>query len=234
MAKILIIDDEPSFLKLLGSILGKAGHTIVSTESGAGAIKILKEGDPQSFQLVITDANMPEMNGYEAAVAIRTQFNLVTLPILMLTKKRNRQDVKKAVEVGITDYILKPINEPLLLQKIEEILTSGHQTIESKKVKLITPKDRDGLIHLPCQIESINEEEILILSPVKINEELVRYLDFPVLQSLGLQANQLQLENCERAVHDEAQKIFLFEASLKFQNLNEEQIKKIQKLVNEA
>src|SRR6185312_14457496 len=82
---------------------------------GEDALRLLSQ---KKFDLVITDAMMPKMTGLDLVRTIRRNPSFQHLPILMLTRKSDRSDVQKALEAGITDYVLKPIDEHLLLDKV--------------------------------------------------------------------------------------------------------------------
>jgi len=100
--RILLVDDEPAILKLLTSILRKAEFEVQTAPTPHDALDSLGHG---FFDLVITDAIMPTTSGYDFVRTVRKHPLYGDVPILMLTKKRNREDVKLAVEVGVTDYV---------------------------------------------------------------------------------------------------------------------------------
>jgi DNA-binding response OmpR family regulator len=116
--RVLVVDDEPAILQFLNVLLTRSGCKVTMAESAVEARKMLDQ-DPKGFDCVITDAIMPEVTGYDFVTALRSDPKFVALPILMLTRKRHRKDVKLAVEAGVTDYVLKPIDDALLLEKLK-------------------------------------------------------------------------------------------------------------------
>jgi DNA-binding response OmpR family regulator len=120
--RLLVVDDEPAMLGILEHLLKRAGCEITLCDSGAKAIDILSAAP---FDCVLTDAAMPGMSGYDLVREIRGRLGMTTFPVLMLTRKRHREDLKLAVEVGATDYVFKPIDEALLLEKIETCLRNS-------------------------------------------------------------------------------------------------------------
>jgi two-component system, sensor histidine kinase ChiS len=113
---LLVIDDEPLVLKVVKSVLTQKNYKVTTCEKSLNGLKLMSK---KSFDCVITDILMPNLSGYELVKSIRKNPKYATLPILMLTRKRNREDIKKAVDAGATDYILKPIDEALFLEKVE-------------------------------------------------------------------------------------------------------------------
>jgi len=106
-------------------ILTRAKYRVELCSTAKDALLALSK---TPFDLVITDAMMPEMSGYDLAKAIRTQKAFQVLPILMLTGKKNRQDIKKALNAGVTDYVMKPVDEPLLLEKLKTLLRDSQDS----------------------------------------------------------------------------------------------------------
>ncbi|WP_044411701.1 two-component system response regulator [Thiomicrospira microaerophila] len=113
--KILVVDDDPITRITLTKVLERSGFEIFQADNGrAGLNQFIK----QHPQLVLMDALMPEMNGYEAITAIRNYEKDRAVPILMLTSLDDMESVDKAFEVGATDFVTKPINWSLLSQRV--------------------------------------------------------------------------------------------------------------------
>ena len=117
--RILAVDDDLQILKLIELILGTAGYEVVSTASPMTTLAFI---DSYDFDCIITDAIMPHMNGYDLVEAIRRHEKTEKTPIIMLTRKRTPVDVKQALAAGANDYIVKPIDDKILKQKIFEAL----------------------------------------------------------------------------------------------------------------
>jgi len=115
--RVLVVDDEPAILALLVQMLTRSRCTVTTAESANQAHTLLESGTAQ-FDCIITDAVMPGVSGYDFVTRLRKDPRFRELPVLMLTRKRHRKDVKLAVEAGVTDYVLKPIDEALLLEKL--------------------------------------------------------------------------------------------------------------------
>ena len=117
MINILIVEDEENILKLMQIRLKKSGFNVLSAVNGKEALEIIKSNN---ISLVIADIMMPVMDGYELVKNIRAD-NLV-IPIIMTTAKETIEDKKLGFELGIDDYMVKPINHEELLLRINAIL----------------------------------------------------------------------------------------------------------------
>lgn len=117
--KIIIAEDDENSFLLLDYILSEFKAEIIHTQTGEDTIQALKD-NPETC-LILMDIRMPGINGIEAAGFIR-QFN-TDVPIIAQTAIMFKDEEKvKALEVGCNDYILKPINQNLLLDKIKHLL----------------------------------------------------------------------------------------------------------------
>lgn len=120
---ILIIEDDPITRITLSKVLEKTGFSVILAENGRiGLNKFIKHNP----QLVLMDAMMPEMNGYETITAIRNYEKDRAVPILMLTSLDDLESVDHAFEVGATDFITKPINWSLLSQRVRYAVRTSH------------------------------------------------------------------------------------------------------------
>lgn len=118
--KILIVDDLSSMRKMTRNILRALGHkNVLEAANGEAALKVLKR---EPVDLVLTDWNMPVMNGLDFLKAIRADEKLKKLPVLMMTAEVTEQNVIDAVKAGITSYIIKPFTPAVLARKVNAIL----------------------------------------------------------------------------------------------------------------
>ena len=121
LPRILIVDDDKAALALVEKILHSDSCLVTSVETGQKALELLKTA-PAPYDLLIADAMMPEMDGYELVALVRTDAAILETPILMLTRLRQREDLKKALTAGATDYVMKPIDAPLLKEKVRRLV----------------------------------------------------------------------------------------------------------------
>jgi len=117
--KILIIDDFATLRMSLRSILEQLGYSeIDEAEEGQEAIGKLKEKD---YDLIISDIDMPLMNGFELLNHIKKDDNLKNIPIIFITAEAEREKIVEAIKAGLDAYITKPFSISTLQQKIETI-----------------------------------------------------------------------------------------------------------------
>jgi PAS domain S-box-containing protein len=119
--KVLLVEDNKINRLIAGKALEMLGTTYVEAINGIEAIEILKN---ESFDLILMDIQMPEMDGVEATKWIRNQMNIST-PIVALTANVFRQDIDSYLEIGMNDYIIKPFDEEDFLIKISENVKTG-------------------------------------------------------------------------------------------------------------
>ena len=122
--KILVVDDIESLRELLKAYLDRLGYTnIQEAEDGKLALEMLWAAHlaAKPFELVISDWNMPNLNGLELLEAIRQKEHWKTLPFLFLTTESEKDKVLSAAQRGASNYIVKPIDEPLLKEKLQKI-----------------------------------------------------------------------------------------------------------------
>ncbi len=117
--KILIVDDMSTMRRIVKSILNQLGFTnIEEAENGKQALAKLKA---EKFDFVVTDWNMPEMDGLELVKAIRSDDELKNIPVLMVTAEGKKENVIEALKAGVNNYIVKPFTPEVLKEKIEKI-----------------------------------------------------------------------------------------------------------------
>lgn len=106
--KILLVDDDIRNIYALTNVLEEEGLHCIAAENGKVALNLLQQN--HDIDLVLMDIMMPEMDGYEATIAIRQQDKFKSLPIIALTAKAMKGDKEKCLAVGMSDYVSKPIN----------------------------------------------------------------------------------------------------------------------------
>jgi CheY-like chemotaxis protein len=123
--EILIAEDDPLNRVLLATFLEEAGYRVGVAANGMQALKLIREGMPD---LVITDVNMPEMNGLELCRRLRSHHKLARIPIIMLSGLTEPTEILAGYAEGADDYIGKPIDLSVLGAKIEALLQRSRDT----------------------------------------------------------------------------------------------------------
>lgn len=117
---ILIVDDSPTMRRIIKNTLERIGYkNSIDASNGKEAIDMLKDNN---INFVITDWNMPEMNGLEFVTELRSQSEYENLPILMITTRGMKDDVLQAVQAGVNNYIVKPFTPETLEEKINKLI----------------------------------------------------------------------------------------------------------------
>ena len=119
--KILVVDDVASMRNVTKWILMVAEYTDVSQATdGVEALKLLKD---DSFDLIICDWEMPNMDGMELLLEVKKSEKLKDIPFLMLTSNTEKVKVNVAIKAGANDYVIKPIQPSVLIEKIKSCLS---------------------------------------------------------------------------------------------------------------
>lgn len=117
--KILVVDDFSTMRRIVRNILKQLGYTnIEEAEDGNAALTKLKL---DSYGLVISDWNMPNMTGIELLQNIRSDSALKGVPVLMVTAEAKQENVVAAIQSGVNNYIVKPFTAETLKEKIDKI-----------------------------------------------------------------------------------------------------------------
>ncbi|GAA0705440.1 two-component system chemotaxis response regulator CheY [Dyella sp. SG562] len=119
--KILVVDDFSTMRRIVRNLLVELGFTnalIQEADDGVNAMAVLKQ---QSFDMVVTDWNMPNMTGIDLLRAIRAEPALKGLPVLMVTAENNRDQIIAAAQAGVNGYIVKPFTAVTLKEKLDKI-----------------------------------------------------------------------------------------------------------------
>jgi len=117
--KFLIVDDFSTMRRIVRNLLKEIGHTDADeAEDGAIALNKLRNGN---FNFVVSDINMPNMNGFELLTEIKKDEKLKHLPVLMVTAEARKEDIVMAAQGGAAGYIVKPFTKATLEDKLANI-----------------------------------------------------------------------------------------------------------------
>lgn len=120
MAKILIVDDHSTSQRLMGFILQQKHHVVVAALNGRQALERLSE---QPFDLVITDINMPELNGIELLEHMRSNSQYCIIPVIILTGSVQDLDHSRAREAGAVAFLTKPVGSDEIIATVDQLLS---------------------------------------------------------------------------------------------------------------
>ncbi len=140
--KVLIIDDDPDILDVLNLTLSET-FNVISAPNGKEGLELVKTKNPD---IIITDYNMPVMDGLEFCRNLRKDVLLAHLPVIMLTGRGDTKDMVTGIESGVDDYLIKPFEPETLLARIRMILKRTNRSL-----------DANPLTHLPGNTSIMDE-----------------------------------------------------------------------------
>jgi len=130
--KILVVDDEPTFVKLISQTLTHGGYEVLAAGDGQEALRLLFANKPD---LVLLDVKMPKMDGWQTCSRIR---ELSDVPIVMLTgKQKSEEDIVRGLDYGADDYLIKPVGSRELVARVQAML---------RRAELPAPQDTERTI----------------------------------------------------------------------------------------
>ena len=150
VASILVVDDNPKFL---ADALPMYGYDVTVANDGLEALKILMN---KSFDLILLDVMMPNMDGWDTLKAIRNNKKTQYIPVIMITAVSEDQKVVSGLKIGADDYIVKPFILPNLLARVEAVLRRSKWQQEAQpkaektlnkdvNIDTLTPKEKEVL-----------------------------------------------------------------------------------------
>jgi len=117
--KVLVVDDFSTMRRIIKNLLRDLGFTNISeADDGSTALPMLQGGD---FEFVVTDWNMPGMQGIDLLKAIRADESLAHIPVLMVTAEAKKEQIIMAAQAGVNGYIVKPFTAATLKTKLDKI-----------------------------------------------------------------------------------------------------------------
>ncbi|MCX7627399.1 MAG: response regulator [Methylophilaceae bacterium] len=126
---VLIVDDEPPMRRLLCEYLEPEGYTVVTAQDGAEAWEILDRGTME-FDVLVTDRNMPRMNGLELLAKVKHDVRFKDLPVIFQTAHAAREEIVEGLRAGVYYYLAKPYDRLVLLALVAEAIEESRQRRE--------------------------------------------------------------------------------------------------------
>ncbi|MDM5188994.1 response regulator transcription factor [Bacillus sp. DX4.1] len=146
---ILVVEDDEEIQELIKQFLMTQNYIV---EIASDGLEGMKQFNKQSFDLILLDVMMPNLNGFEVAKMIRNQSNV---PIIMLTALEEEQDQMKGFDLGIDDYITKPFSFHVLIRRVEAVLRRSYN--QSTDNHLVFKE-----IHVDCDAYKVYVNEVEI------------------------------------------------------------------------
>lgn len=155
--KILIVDDIPKNIQILGNILSKENYQIAYAQNGKQALSITAH---QKFDLILLDIMMPEMDGFEVCKILKANKKTSDIPIIFLTAKADMNSIVKGFDLGGQDYITKPFNTAELLARTETHIQLHEQRIALAEMnEKLEEKVKERTLKLEKAYQRLNQLE---------------------------------------------------------------------------
>ena len=119
--RILVVDDSPTLVKFVSYSLKSSGYEVVGACDGMDALEKVSHRE-SDIDLVITDLNMPNIDGYELIATLRQNDKFAEVPIIILSSEEGDEDKQKGEKVGATSYLVKPFKSSVLLAEVARLL----------------------------------------------------------------------------------------------------------------
>ena len=125
MAKILVVDDSPTEVHILRTILQKAGHGVITATNGMEALEMARSEKPD---LILMDVIMPGINGFQVTRQLTHHAETKNIPVIVVTNKSQQTDRVWGLRQGASDYLVKPVTPEVLMQWVTNVLggKNGH------------------------------------------------------------------------------------------------------------
>ena len=120
--KILIVDDSSTMRRIIGNVVMQWGVAKDNFDEGEDGVKAWKLLSESHYDVILTDWNMPNMNGLELVKKVRSEGTHQKTPIIMITTEGGKGEVITALKAGVNNYIVKPFNAEVLKEKLDGVL----------------------------------------------------------------------------------------------------------------
>lgn len=120
--KILIVDDSSTMRRIIGNVVQQLGFSKEDFEEAEDGVKAWKLLGESQYDVILTDWNMPNMNGLELVKKVRAEGSHQKTPIIMITTEGGKGEVITALKAGVNNYIVKPFNAEILKEKLDGVL----------------------------------------------------------------------------------------------------------------
>ena len=173
---ILVADDDPVDLQMMVNFLSLERYNVTEIINGDEVISRIRENKVEynkKFDLLVLDIMMPKISGYEICKTLRKEFSIFELPILMLTRKGQYDDVMAGFKAGANDCISKPFDRRELLTRVGTLLVFKH----SVETAIVNARNLEAEINRRTFAETLGEFSKALTSTLELNEVLERFLE---------------------------------------------------------
>lgn len=222
MSRILLVDDDRELLTMAAALLVHAQFDVVCCQS---AVEALEQIRSQEFDVIVTDANMSPHTGYDLIRSIKLLPNYDLIPIAMLTGRREKRDVERALALGAEDYIVKPLDPESFIKKVKELAArrEEHRLI-SKFAEIAV--DEVASCEVPLIITSLTEAGAALDSDHSLHVGSQIRLSSEIFNRIGIPNPSLRVTSCRPGELEGT-----YEIRTTFFGLDEKQLQKVRQFV---
>lgn len=183
MTRILVVDDNGPNREILSRRLARKGFEVEVAAHGATALELL---EARPFDLVLLDIMMPDVSGIEVLQRIRARWSLPELPVIMATARTDMESVVEALELGANDYVVKPLDMPVLLARMGTQLEIGRLRRERERIMAL--KDE----FLAIASHDLRQPLTVVLGLAELARERASGEDAVLLERIETSARRMQ------------------------------------------
>ncbi|MBK9391997.1 MAG: hybrid sensor histidine kinase/response regulator [Bacteroidetes bacterium] len=212
-AYILIVDDNPQNLQVLGKLLIENKYRIEFAINGEGALEWISK---IPFDLILLDINMPGMNGFEVCIKIRSNPSFRNIPVIFISAETDRESILKGFELGAQDYVVKPFDARELLSRIQTHLTlkDSLEKLESQNL-ILDAKVAERTLQLREANEQLNHLNLKLLDLDKAKTEFLRLVSHEIRTPLNGIIGPVELLKESEASREIGELIDILDSSVK-------------------
>lgn len=138
--RILVVDDYPALVTITRHKLLQKGYEVITAQNGQDAYELVEKELPD---LVITDVEMPLMDGYELCSKIKSDPSFRKIPVILVTSRIHTESLMKGIEAGADNYLTKPYDDDTLFSKVDELLTNPVATADTNETEKVTIEGKE-------------------------------------------------------------------------------------------
>lgn len=196
--RILIVDDSEKSRILLKQMLSTEEYEIYTAEDSFEAMEFLDKFD---FDLLMLDLNLPFKDGFSTLKTLKDTIRFKMLPVAIITGRNTERDVKKAISLGASSYIVKPFRKDDVLEKVQKILDK--EDIVKLSYNLDLPKTShfsEAKLEVSSDIEIVNisDSGIVAITSVKPGSDAIIKIDNPAFRALHLESPRVKVNDIKQ------------------------------------
>ncbi|CAN5661923.1 hypothetical protein BH10BDE1_BH10BDE1_27460 [soil metagenome] len=218
MARILLVDDDRELLTMASALLVHARFDVTCCENAMDALELVRR---EAFDVVITDANMTPHSGFDLIRSIKLLPSYDLIPIAMLTGRREKRDVERALSVGARDYIVKPLDPAGFIKKVTELAAISEDQRRTAKFAELE-LDETASCELALVVIGITESGVLLDSDHRLHIGSQLTLDCDAFHRIGIPKSVVRVTSCTAGEIEGS-----YEVRTSFTNLDEKNALKV-------